>query len=68
MLDRKKSLNALIDAQNKIVFEGPEDEGAAEYYSVFEEVIMAIGLKESEEKIREIANDVGLEEYLHDSQ
>lgn len=68
MLDRKKSLDALIDAQNKIVFEGPEDEGAAEHYSEFEAIIMAIGLKEPEEKIREIASDVGLEEYLHDSQ
>lgn len=60
MLDRKKSLDALIDAQNEMT------DQTFKYWEL-DAVIMAIGLKQTDEEIREKAKNVNLEGYLHDS-
>lgn len=64
MLNRVEILKKLIAAQNDIVPESAEDEGAAEYYSEIQHVIDAItDERKSDQQIIEAASYVGINLY-----
>lgn len=59
-LNKQKTLQNLISRQKAIVYESPEDEGAAEHYAEIESCIIAIKSKHTDQDVIAACEYVGL--------